>query len=593
MIVRAPVLLDDSFAEARRLDPSSLAVQHELTPPSVADMTVPLGGGAIPVRGWVRLYTVHGDMGIFRASTADYLYDTDEQRIALVHGICTLSDSIVPQPTGEDAETQKSGTLSSMLIWLLQQQHAQHWRLGTVAANSDTVTVDLNGSDLLTMLLAIMDQVPDYELRYDMDEHPWTLNVARKQETVTAEGRLTRNLGSVHVSYNDADLCTRVYASALSGGYMSADTAGTYGVVSQSLYLDPNTTAADAQRIAARYLEKRKEPAIAVELDAVDLAEATGEPLDALTLGKKFRLALPAYGVTVEQWITGITYSDVYGDPNHLTLTLANRIADLAQQAAKAETAAKTAATAKQAATSAQQQIIVHSTKLQKTDKYLKFLDDEGLTVMRSTDSSVQVGDALASMKAMVTDTYGHTVNPDNIKQVISSAHITVDATQSLVEIIASVSRELKGDTESNAASITAKVDRETLLSEIAAKADNITISGRNIVLNGYVTADQLSAAITSATTLAAATVNANQHLFVWGDEAEWQQLDVVTEVQKHQGTYGSGDAQIGLFDSNGVLQGRASYTNIVNNIRYYTRSIHFLGMDTDSAVSHTAAVYS
>ena len=54
----------------------------------------------------------------------------------------------------------------------------------------------------------------------------------------------------------------------------------------------------------------------------------TGETLDKFECGKKCRVALPDYGITENELITGIAYADVYGDETKVSITLANRLQD-------------------------------------------------------------------------------------------------------------------------------------------------------------------------------------------------------------------------------------------------------------------------
>lgn len=67
-----------------------------------------------------------------------------------------------------------------------------------------------------------------------------------------------------------------------------------------------------------------------MEIDADELSIMTGETLDRFENGRLFRLALPDYGVSVEERIIAIQTGSVYGDPEHVRLSLANAIRDIA-----------------------------------------------------------------------------------------------------------------------------------------------------------------------------------------------------------------------------------------------------------------------
>ena len=66
-MIRLPELLDSTLSPVRRLQPVKESIRLNLTPLSAADMDL-LPGDTIPDRSFVRLYTIQGMAGIFRAS---------------------------------------------------------------------------------------------------------------------------------------------------------------------------------------------------------------------------------------------------------------------------------------------------------------------------------------------------------------------------------------------------------------------------------------------------------------------------------------------------------------------------------------------
>lgn len=576
--VRLPRLLDANMNEVSRLNPSGLSISLTSTPVSTADMSVELNDTPIPMRSWIELYTIHGSAGVFRVSQSDLDYDSCEQRLALEHGLCALNDAIM---TGEDEEEK---TPSQWLSAILNKQSTKAggknlWNAGTVEATA-SVFLTPGGSTLLTVLSQMMEQLPDYVISTDQTVFPWKLSIVKKSAAVQAEGRLSRNLSTCRVSYDDSDLCTRVYANGIVKGYLDADadTVDKYGVVEQYLMLDENTEHADAIRLAKAYLKKRKEPAISVELDAVDLSLATGESLDAFTLNKRFRLAIPAYGVTVEQWITGIDYGDVYGDPEHMTVTLANEVADLAQRMAKVEVTAQEADYKSDSNSrrigATTRTLVKHGTKLEKTDSYLKFLDDEGVTVWRDTSASVEVGDALAAMKAQVTDTYGNIFTKDDIVQKMRAAGVTVDATKSLVEIYATEQiKTSEGITNhetritANENGLTSTVKKGSVISSINQSAEKVQIKASKIELDGYVEGILADIDYISVGQLAVGDsgFSCSSYVTLFGYNAEWKSSDVVYSY-----SYTSSKYHFQLKDGSSV------YLSPV--ISCSKRTIHYLG---------------
>lgn len=583
--VRLPRLLDANdtvhpFSEIARLHPSRLSVSIKRTPLSSADME--LTGEDVPVRSFAELYTIHGSAGIYRAAQVETDYADDSSRVAWEHGICTLGDVICTE------KEEQSKSVTDMLNTLLGLQGERaYWDVGRVETG-DTVTLTPNGQTVLDLLLTMMEQLPDYMLSFDQSSFPWLLSIVRKPQEITAEGRLSRNLSSVRVQYDDSELCTRVYANGLENGYMDSDNVATYGLVEHSLTLSEDIEQAEAETIASRYLEKRDTPAVAIEIDAVDLSLATGEALDAFTISKRFRLALPAYGQTFEEDIIGIEYADVYGEPEHTTLELANEIADINEKTRKAQkVAAALGGVSGVAAT--QNTIIKQDTKMETYDKYITALEDEDILVMREDHAKVEVGEAMAEIFAMQRDVYEETDKTD-IVAAMRTAGMTVDANKSLVEIIASevINRKSASDDNAdaidtaesritaNASAIELKVSKNGVVSAINQTAETIKISASKINLDGYVTASNLAATISDLGYVDISQASIDQltvsdYLRFDGHNAKWKSKEVVT------GASNSTLSNVAIADEN---------NNVVSRVKLYhvkaanleTDTIYYLG---------------
>jgi len=369
---------------------------------------------------------------------------------------------------------------------------------------------------------------------------------------------------------------------------MDSDNVATYGLVEHSLTLSEDIERAEAETIASRYLEKRDTPAVAIEIDAVDLSLATGEALDAFTISKRFRLALPAYGQTFEEDIIGIEYADVYGEPERVTLELANEIADINEKSRKAQkVAAAIGGVSGVAAT--QNTIIKQDTKMETYDKYITALEDEDILVMREDQAKVEVGEAMAEIFAMQRDVYEETDKTD-IVTAMRTAGMTVDANKSLVEIIASevINRKSASDDNAdaidtaesritaNASAIELKVSKNGVVSAINQTAETIKISASKINLDGYVTASNLAATISDLGYVDISQASIDQltvsdYLRFDGHNAKWKSKDVVT------GASNSTLSNVAIADEN---------NNVVSRVKLYhvkaanleTDTIYYLG---------------
>lgn len=317
MAVRLPRLLDGSMKELARLNPVSLSIDENLSPLSTAEMVLPEGECAAETGQFVELYTSHGSAGIFRVQQAEQDYG-GRVTLALEHGLTTLGDGIMP------GESEQSGTTRQLLADILACQPQTMWQLGTVAVpDSRTLTWKCDHSNLLESLCSLMDELTGYRLTYDQSVFPWVLNVEALTDDDGCECRLSRNLSSLRVEEDRSELCTRLYVNGLASP-LDADTIGTYGVVTRYMDADPDIGPDELTKQGRAYLEAHKTPAVSVTMDAVDWYEATGEPFDRFTLGKVCRVCLPDYGRTIRQRVIGLSWPDVYGQPDQVTVKLAS-----------------------------------------------------------------------------------------------------------------------------------------------------------------------------------------------------------------------------------------------------------------------------
>lgn len=330
MSVRLPRLLDAQLREVCRLHPVTLSINERLVPPHDASMTLPPGEGA-PFHALVELYTIDGSAGFYRVSSASESY-VDTGDVDLEHSAAILGDAIIP------GEGKYSGTCAEVLTAMLANQTTlingqKPWVLGT-CAKSASIEYAYDCNNILSAMTEVVgDEKDGYALEFD-DTHgfPWRVNVVSVETTASCEGRLSRNLESVSVSISDDEFCTRIYCKSLpEPHYIDGPTVGVWGIITKTITAGEGVTAESLQSYITRYLEDHKNPRNSIEINGVDLATATRESLDSFRIGRLFRLALPDYGVKMEERILVRSITDVYGDPRGVRLTLASNIRDTAE----------------------------------------------------------------------------------------------------------------------------------------------------------------------------------------------------------------------------------------------------------------------
>ena len=322
-MISLPRLIDNNGDEVRRIHPVSLAITENIVPLSTAEMSL-LPGDSIPYRSFVELFTVNGSVGFYRAKTPSVGFGDVVNDVQLEHGICEVGDYII-----KDSIEQTSMTLEDALLATFDHYDGSRWQMGTVSVEADVV-FSADHSNVLQTINSLIEQVPNAMMTFDFSTTPWTWNVVEKESTVSAEGRLSRNISSVTIQRNDNDLCTRLWVKNLAvdpaESYMDADTIDTYGVIEK--WTSDEYTQEQAEIVATNYLEKHKHPRYSVNINGLDLSSITGESLDRFQIGKKLRLIVHDLGETIEENIVRLDWGDVYGASTFVIITLSDEEKD-------------------------------------------------------------------------------------------------------------------------------------------------------------------------------------------------------------------------------------------------------------------------
>lgn len=476
--VRLPRMLDKDLNEVGRLRPKAQSIELNITPLSTASLTLEDGSG-VAIRSFVELYNAKGSVGIFRVNMPDESYGSGE-RIALEHGICTLDDAII------SGQGEITGTPADVLRQILTHQTTKArgqniWILGTVEApESMTITAEHDGTKTLEMLAKAMQELQGYMLTFDQGAFPWVVNVVKKPETVACEGRLSRNIRTIRKTMDDSDLCTRLYCSLLDGGYIESDTIGVWGEVEQSITLNDDMPKDDAIAYCQRYLDNRKNPVLAVQMDATEWFTLTGERLDRFEIGDVCRIALPEYGVTLEERIVALSYTDALGTPELATVSLANQIEDMSIRSAKTTQdvdSLKSTSTSYGSRISTSENNI---TNLKDTQEKIEELNGKMTHWFNSVEIDLDAETATIGLLASRSEVTA-------VSTRLTQAEIEIDGANANISLKANATTvDALGERVSSA-----EIEIDGLNSEINLKADKIT-------LDGYVTASQLETKFTN-----------------------------------------------------------------------------------------------
>ena len=569
-MTRLARVLDGDMRELRRLHPTQQSVDDRVAPLSAASLTLPDGEHAA-FGEWVEVFTQNGSAGVYRVVSASETY-TGDASAELEHGICALGDAIIP------GKGTISGTLPQVLSAMLGYQvvtagGAPLWALGSVATNAQS-SFEHDSTNLLSAVLAV---VPDgYMLTFDQSALPWRLGVAKMAATAECEGRLSRNLRGVTVTVDEEDFCTRIYCDKLPApGYIDGPTVGTWGIKAKTITAQENVTQESLTAYITQYLEDHKNPRVSIECDAEDLSAITGEAIDRMEKGRLFRLALPDYGVSMEERILSVHTGSAYDDPERVRLTLANSIRDTADTLVYIENSVNGGASSSSArggyvrgggGSGISPASVLDM--LKKAETYIT--EDEAWTREAGIRIESNYAEMYATKKAIVggwtgdvetidaliqasTDNgglvamlVGRKNSAEEVNAAISATAgggglITLKASQTDLDAMGNRVSSAESSIKVNADNIELKVSKDGVISSINQSAESITISASRVNLSGYVTASEFSSLKADLANVTSGTVQAS-HLYTQnltatntvrlaGHTCNWSSLEVCTGV--------------------------------------------------------------
>ena len=269
------------------------------------------------------MFTPYGSAGMFRVRSPHDAYGEETTTAELEHMISEVGDWIVKE---EISEMLAANTAMQRIF---KHYKGGKWKLGSLSnLGTGKIACEAKYDRVLDDMLAILQQKNDVMMSFDFTTSPWTINFVKKDTKVTAEGRLERNVTSATISSDDSELCTRVwYQTFDSKGKdtwksKDADTIGTYGVVEGTVRTSADMTSDEITATVNAYLNDHKKPRTSIGIQGLELNRITGESLDKMVCGKLYRLALPDYDLTVQDIITSVTWDDVYGDPDSVSVLI-------------------------------------------------------------------------------------------------------------------------------------------------------------------------------------------------------------------------------------------------------------------------------
>lgn len=344
MSVKLPVLLNSSMQENAILYPTKGSLKINASGVSEAQLTLADKSTAIPMHGWVKLWNQNGFVGIFRRTSRNNNITVDKS-VTLRHGIDILNDSVW------EAQEDFTGTLTEYLTAILNHQTSlingvKPWVLGSCAKTA-SVAKSINYDNLMDLLQGTVDEGEDYYFTYDQTVWPWQISLVAKPAGVLSEFRLNRNIEKCKISDNDSELCTRLILNvnktiesadpdtqtetkSVWRIYNNAAGQAAYGIITKTADIDvtqdtlPGGPFPEADAWAAAFFAKRAAPQLQIQIDGLVLKKITGLNWDESRICELCRVALPEYAESIEQRVVTVSYPDLYGTPERISVSLAN-----------------------------------------------------------------------------------------------------------------------------------------------------------------------------------------------------------------------------------------------------------------------------
>ena len=289
----------------------------------------------ITINSWFQDETDPGAGIVWRVKSIQQAYATKTPTVQLEHVINVLRNRIMfgevkaSTITGDDEAT--TCTARQAIEYILDQQ--SDWELGTFDYGSVSNPYKFDGDNLYDALEMVTRTLEDAWWSYDFSTYPFKLNITEKQSGIACELREGRNINAISKTIDRAGMYTRFFPIGkddlhITGNYVSRNEA-TYGIICKVEVDSSLDTEAELTAWANERLSKHAEPVVTITVDGLDLAQATGESLDAMQLGRICRIPLQEFGSTIEERIIELNYRDKKHNPEVVRITLGNQRDDL------------------------------------------------------------------------------------------------------------------------------------------------------------------------------------------------------------------------------------------------------------------------
>ena len=572
------VLLEEKSLNARdKFQPERLSLQlTERT--STATMTVGPGAPEMTVGDWMKMEDGPAAGIVWRIKSIDDQMDTETRTVSLEHIINTLKDRIIIDEVKPEYISGREGvnpTNGDTARFILENWQST-WVLGGVADGEVRNPYSFNGENLYSALEKVSGAIEDCFWHYDMSKYPFRVDLVYLSRNVVSEMRTDRNIRTLRRTIDRTGMYTRIFPIGkndlrISGGSISMNTE-IYGAIHKTETDQSLETEEALYWWAYNKLRKHCYPVVTITISGLDLAEATGEELDHLRVGYMCRVPLPEYNTTIIERVTKLSYTDVIGEPENVTVTMSNRQEDTATITSVINSMASSASGAGRAA----------ATKAGEDHAWFEDTEEHVAMVAEAIIGTDEDGVDWSRVSSVVVDGEGiHQrvikaqddiianegrieINENRILQEVTdrknadgelTGRITVQADRITQEVI-----QRKGDVDALSGRITVQADRITQ-EVIQRKGDVDALSGRITVQANRITQevrDRSNADTALSGRIVVEAGRISQIVSAVGADGEVSAASIVLAINNA----GESEARI---DANKVYIGNQKSTTVIN----------------------------
>ena len=251
--------------------------------------------------------------------------------LQLAPAIRLLEDIILPsEVTPSTMGGGETCTARQAVQYLLGRQ--SDWVLGSFGFSDVRNAYKFDGETIFEGLERVTETLPDAMWVCDMSQYPFRLSIVPRDSGEQSILRPRRNMITMSRTVDRSQMFTRFYPVGkndieLPEGYMERN-VDLYGVIEHTETDQTRASESELRSWGDDMLRRHADPTVTTDVDGLDLADATGEDVDRLAIGRRCLIPMEGGGAILET-ITQLSYPDAVHEPERVRITLANTRTDV------------------------------------------------------------------------------------------------------------------------------------------------------------------------------------------------------------------------------------------------------------------------